>query len=114
MTLETRSRQAGKATIVALAGSITLGPGAAGLRRSLTAAIEASPRLVLDLAAVDRIDSAGIGELLAAYTSATRKGGAVKLLRPNSRICTLLELTKLDRLLEVFTDEQEAVASFGG
>jgi len=74
MALETRSRQAGKVRIVELAGSITLGPGAAGFRRSLAEALDSSPRLVLDLAAVDRIDSAGIGELLAAYTSATRKG----------------------------------------
>ena len=69
-------------------------------------------KIVLDLARVTRIDSAGIGMLVSKYLTAFRKGGRLKLLHLTRRADNALHLTKLSSVFEVFDSEDEAVASF--
>jgi anti-sigma B factor antagonist len=69
--------------------------------------------LLVDFAAVPMIDSAGIGELMATHSTATRRGGRLKLLHTPSRVHDVLQLTFVLTLFEVFDDEDRAVSSFG-
>ena len=46
------------------------------------------------------------------YTTVTRKGGKLKVLKPNARVHELLVITRLLSVFEVFDDEQAAVDSF--
>ena len=61
---------------------------------------------------VDAMDSLGIGDLVGAYTIVSRRGGALKLLRPSRKIKLLMEITALDQLFEVFSEEGDALGSF--
>jgi anti-sigma B factor antagonist len=70
-------------------------------------------RLVLNLADVPYIDSAGLGAIAHTYTSAWRRGGEMKLLNVVARNRQLLNVTKLLSVFEVFESEDEAVRSFG-
>ncbi len=68
--------------------------------------------VVVDLGAVEYIDSTGLGILVICFTSLKKLGGALKLVNPNKRNVELLLLTKLHTVFEVFTEVQEAVNSF--
>jgi len=69
-------------------------------------------RLVLDLGELATVDSSGIGLLARFLTSAKQQGGSLKLLNPSKFVVQTLKLVGLLNLFEVFTDAQDAVASF--
>jgi anti-sigma B factor antagonist len=68
--------------------------------------------LILNLEEVPMMDSVGLGMLVAAYTSFTRKGNKMVLLNVGRSIRYLLVITKLDQVFEKYDDEDEAVESF--
>jgi anti-anti-sigma factor len=49
-------------------------------------------QLILDLARVEAIDGAGVGELMAAWTAARAGGGALRITRPPRRVRRLLQV----------------------
>jgi len=69
--------------------------------------------VVLDLGAVSYIDSASIGCLMDVHRLLTDKGGAVGLCGLQPRVETMLSMTGVHRIIRVFREEEEAVASFG-
>ena len=64
------------------------------------------------MAHVGYIDRSGLGEVVAAYTTAANQGGSLKLLNLQSKAKDLMQLTKLYTVFAVFEDESTAVASF--
>jgi anti-sigma B factor antagonist len=60
------------------------------------------------------VDSVGIGELVASFTAAQHRGGAIKLFGVTRRLNDLLVIAKLLNVFECFDNEQEAIDSFGG
>jgi anti-sigma B factor antagonist len=58
------------------------------------------------------MDSSGIGEMVACYTTVTRRNGQLKLLRLSPKINDLLQVTQLITVFDVFENEAEALASF--
>ena len=58
------------------------------------------------------MDSSGIGELIANYTTISRQGGQVKLLNLTDKIQDLLVITKLLTVFDVYDNEAEALNSF--
>jgi anti-sigma B factor antagonist len=69
-------------------------------------------QLVLNLADVPYIDSAGLGEVVRTYTTVKRQGGSLKLLNLTKRITDLLAITKLLTVFETYDSEADAVRSF--
>jgi anti-sigma B factor antagonist len=61
---------------------------------------------------VNYIDSAGLGELVSAYTTVKNSGGELKLLNLTKKVKDLLVITKLLTVFDVKETEQEAVGSF--
>jgi anti-sigma B factor antagonist len=66
----------------------------------------------MNLAEVRYIDSAGLGELVAAYATVTRAGGQIKLVNTESRIKDVLQITKLGTVFELCSNEAAALKSF--
>ena len=58
------------------------------------------------------MDSTGVGELIANYTTVTRQGGQLKLLSLTQRIRDLLVITKLLTVFDSYDNEAEALKSF--
>jgi anti-anti-sigma factor len=56
--------------------------------------------VVVDLAAVDRIDSTGVGILASIYTSAHRRGGRVFVVNADARARDVLSIMRLMDFLE--------------
>jgi anti-sigma B factor antagonist len=63
---------------------------------------------VFDLMHVDYIDSSGLGQLVAMWTSVRTKEGNLCVVRPSSRVQRLLKVTKLGIIFDVFEDLEKA------
>jgi len=112
--MKSQIRDRGDVRIVELSGKITIGSGDVKIRELIDESVAAGKKnLVLDLAGVSTIDSSGIGEMVACYTTVTKKGGHLKLLRLSPKINDILQVTQLITVFEVFDNEAEAVSSFG-
>jgi anti-sigma B factor antagonist len=111
--LDVSERQAGDVTILDLSGEVRIGDSSVALRDSIRKLADTGKtKVLLNLAGVKYIDSTGIGELIANYTTVTRQGGQLKLLKLTDRIQNLLVITKLLTVFDSFEDEAEALRSF--
>jgi anti-sigma B factor antagonist len=106
-------REVGMVTIIDLSGLLRLGESSAVLRTAIRELIDKQrSKIVLNFQDVTEIDSAGIGELVAAYTTVKSKNGLLKLLHPPQKVSNILKLTQLLRVIDVYADEDAAVRSF--
>jgi len=106
-------RNAEGVIIVDFAGRLVAGIGDEVLHDVINELLAAEwKQILLNLSAVSRIDSAGIGELVTSIRLAERFETTVKLLLPGGRVRDVLELSQILPLLDVFEDEQEAIESF--
>ena len=71
-------------------------------------------RLLLNLSQVPYMNSWGVGELATSFVSARNRHGKLKVAASQSRVTRMLEISKLDTVIEVFDTEAEALNSFGG
>jgi anti-sigma B factor antagonist len=111
--LSTNRRQSGSVTIVDLSGRIDLGEATLILRQTIRDLVESGrTKIILNLSEVNSMDSAGVGELVGAYVPVKSKGGELKFLNPTKKVLSILQLTQLESIFEVFTDEQTAIRSF--
>jgi anti-sigma B factor antagonist len=111
--LDVRERQAGDVSILDMSGSVRIGDGAVALRdavRKLTG--EGKKKVLLNLGGVNYMDSSGVGELIANYTTLSRDGGQLKLLNLTDKIQNLLVITKLLTVFDTYDNEAEALSSF--
>jgi len=107
------SRTVDDVEIISLQGKITIGAGDTQLREVITNAVNAGKnKILLDLSGVTTIDSSGIGELVGSYTTATNRGGKLKLLHLPAKLNELLHVTQLITVFEVYENETEAIGSF--
>jgi anti-sigma B factor antagonist len=113
MVLTASTRNERGVTVIDLNGRITLGDPAALLRETVRREAEKNPRLLLNFAEVNFVDSAGLGELVGCYTTLLNRRGSVRLVNVQPRLKELLKMTRLYTLFEVYDDEQAALDSFG-
>jgi anti-sigma B factor antagonist len=106
-------RQVSDVTILDLQGKILIGEGDDALREAVTKLVDGGKtKILLNLADVPYVDSAGLGEIVRCYTTVSRKGGKLKLLNLTKKIQDLLSITKLLTVFETYDAEGEAVKSF--
>src|SRR4051812_46178043 len=111
--MQIEERAVGEVVVLDLKGKITLGEGDELLKDKVNSLINQGQRkILLNLAGVPYLDSAGLGEVVRAYTTVSRQGGSLKLLNLTKRITDLLSITKLLTVFETFDAEDEAVRSF--
>ena len=111
--MQIEERAVGDVVVLDLKGKITLGEGDELLKDKVNSLVnQGHKKIVLNLADVPYIDSAGLGEVVRTYTTVSRQGGSLKLLSLTKKITDLLSITKLLTVFETFDSENEAVRSF--
>ena len=111
--MQIQERAAGDVMVLDLKGKITLGEGDELLKDKVNSLVnQGHKKIILNLADVPYIDSAGLGEIVRTYTTVSRQGGSLKLLNLTKRITDLLAITKLLTVFETFDSESDAVKSF--
>ena len=100
-------------TVLDLQGKMLIGEGDELLREKINGLVEkGNSKIVLNLAEVPYVDSAGLGEIVRCYTTVSRGNGKLKLLHLTKRIKDLLSITKLLTVFEHYDTEEEAIKSF--
>ena len=110
--MQIEERAVGDVVVLDLKGRVTLGEGDQLLKDKVNSLVnQGRKRIVLNLAGVPYIDSAGLGEIVGSYTTVSRQGGSLKLLNLTKKITDLLAITKLLTVFDTFESEDEAVRS---
>jgi anti-sigma B factor antagonist len=112
--MQISERTIGEVTVVDVSGKVTLGEGGDTMMKDKLRSLvhQGRLKLLLNLADVSYVDSAGLGAIVQSYTTVTNQGGALKLVHLTKRIKDLLAITKLITVFETYDSEAEAVASF--
>ena len=113
--MQIEQRIGGNVAIIKVTGDITLNKGGDVLLKDKVQSLlqQGHKNLLLDLADVSYVDSAGLGELVQAYATTKNRGGSLKLMSVTKRLRDLLVVTKLLTVFETFDSEASALASFG-
>ncbi len=98
--------------VVHLSGAIFFDEESTFLRVQVKDLLDKSLQIVLDLGNVTRIDSSGLGTLVALYASARKVGGDIKLANLGNHIKEALRITRLVTVFDIFDRTEDAVASF--
>lgn len=111
--MEIDVRQMDDVIILDMEGRLTAGTGDHVLRAAMNQLVADNwKKILLNLSEVRKIDSAGIGELMASIKLARRFECEARLLNVKGQVLQILELSQLLPLLKVYQDEDEAVSSF--
>ncbi len=114
MAFSTKTREKSGVHIVELRGRLVLGDATRQVRDTVkNLAAQGQAKILLDVGSVDYIDSAGLGTMVACFSSVQNGGGQLKLLHVGKKVHEQLAITKLVTVFENFEDEEQAVASFG-
>jgi len=107
------TRVEGDVVVIDAEGKIILGEGDVEIKQAVDELVkQGRKKILLNLAKVPYMDSAGLGEIIRCYTALRKSGGYFKLLSPNARVLDLLNITKLLTVFDSYDDEETALASF--
>ncbi len=113
MALKMTNREVDGVAVVALEGRIVLGEESNALRERIKSLLAADQKkIVLNMDNVTYIDSAGLGTLVAAHTSAKSQKAGLKLSNLGSKFQEVLQVTKLLTVFDVYDSEAAAIGSF--
>jgi anti-sigma B factor antagonist len=106
-------RVVGGVAVLDLSGKLALGDGDGLLKDKVNSLVhQGLKEIALNLGGLSYMDSAGLGELIAVHSTATRNGGHIKIFNLTKRVSELLVITKVLTVFDVFDSEQEALKSF--
>lgn len=106
-------RQEDDVIVVDFEGRLVAGTGDELLREVVNELLaEGYKKILLNLAKATRIDSAGVGELVASIKLGKRFDSAVKVWLTGGRVRDVLELSHILPAIDVYDSEAEALASF--
>jgi anti-sigma B factor antagonist len=110
--MEIRARVRDRVCILDLSGRMTLGGGDVVLKDKVTQLLgTGEQRFVLNMAQVPYLDSAAVGEIVAAHKRVREAGGEMKVVL-GPRAQEVFVITRLNLVLDVHDDEDSAVAAF--
>lgn len=112
--VEVTERQAGPAVVVGVTGRLVVDQRLCPFCERIDALLDSGARqFVIDLKGISYMDSAGVGALVWKYRSVTGRGGTFKLLQPSPRVRTLLHITRLDTIFDIYESEAAAIGTPG-
>lgn len=112
-SLQINERQVGDVTVLDLNGLLVLDDGDVVFRDAVNDLMARGQlRMVVNLADVTYIDSAGIGMLISRYLGVKRQGGEMKLANLTSRSHRVMTITHLLTVFEAFNSVDDAIRSF--
>ena len=112
--LQIIERRVNDVTVLELIGDMTLDDGDLVFRRKIHELLEEGRiKILLDLGGLTKIDSAGVGMLVAKLNTTRDKHGDMKLLHLTSRSSRVFGMMKILTAFETLEDEAQAIQSFG-
>ncbi|HTP69985.1 MAG TPA: STAS domain-containing protein [Dongiaceae bacterium] len=113
MNMTAKTRHTGSVAIVDIRGRIVLGEECASLGKLMSDLLgKGHNKILLNLADVHRVDTAGLAHIMSGLTSARKHKGDLKLLNPAKDLQSVLEITRMLSVLDICYDEAAAIESF--
>lgn len=113
MSLRITCGEVNDVCVLWLDGWIVLGEETGALREMVKTLMgQGQKKLLLNMTNVTLIDSAGLGALVAAYSSTKTGGASLRLCNLGAKFSALLQMTKLITLFEVYETQADALKSF--
>jgi anti-sigma B factor antagonist len=107
------TKEANGITVVNLEGSVLGGPDATALNDLLHKLVEKrKKKVVVDLGGVQTMNSSGLSMLIGGLQTIRNAGGELKIAGASKKIESLLVITKLSTVFEVYPTLREATESF--
>jgi len=115
MGFQLQTREIGGIVVVDAVGKLTLTDGQTKLRDLMHVSTgDGMKKFIFNLTRVEFIDSYGIGELARCYSVARRIGGEIKLAGANQKVLDVLEISRMNKLFEIYAEDAAALQAFGG
>lgn len=113
VTIKMTNSEVDGVSVVTLDGRIVLGEESNSFREKLKSMLaEGKKKIILNMANIKYIDSAGLGTLVAAHLSAKTQGASVRLCHLGEKFHEVMQITKLLTIFDVYDTEAAAVSSF--
>jgi anti-sigma B factor antagonist len=107
-------RMIGDIAVIDLEGRITIGETNRQLHEELRSLVtDGTNQIILNLMKVKGVDSSGLGELVAGYSTLKAHGGDLVIINMPTKVMELMTLTKLYTLFDVYQTEAEAISALG-
>ncbi len=102
----------GDVTIVVVHEKTIDARNAQAVKTRIQGMLQPSMKLVLDLSAVEFLDSSGLGILLSCLRQLTSSGGQMKLTGVSKPVRAILELVRFHRIIDIYNDRDEALRAY--
>jgi anti-anti-sigma factor len=112
MPLSLQSQKIDDVVVIRCQGRIVVGPEIAALQLELEKRTQLTKKVVLQLAEVTFIDSAGLGGLVRQFGVLRGQGGDLKLCQVSPFLLQVLQVTNLHRVFSLYESETDAVRAF--
>ena len=114
MTLRMTDRSMNDIDVLDIEGRLVLGEESNAFRERVKSMLAAGKKkIVLNLANLGYVDSAGLGTLVATFHSARSQGATLRMAHLGSKFKDLLQVTRLLTVFETYDSEAAAIESFG-
>jgi anti-sigma B factor antagonist len=111
MELRTDVSEVGGWTVVTVHGEIDVATSPTLRERLIDLVNGGATRLVLDLEAVDFLDSTGLGTIVSLLKRVRTHGGDLRLVCTEARIRRLFEITGLDKAVPLHASLDDAISA---
>jgi len=113
MALRITDREVNGVSILDMEGRLVLGEESNTFRERFKSLLTVGKKkIVLNMANVTYIDSAGLGTLVASYNNARSQGATLKLANLGARSKEVLQVARVMPFFDIFETDSAAVASF--
>ena len=103
----------GDVAVFRMSGQMTIGEGDIQFRQAVTEQLmRGDKKLLIDMKGLKYLDSAGLGEMVRAFTTVRKAGGSMRLLHLMDKARELFTVTRLISVFEHFESEKDALAAF--
>lgn len=110
--MQLHERTIGNTTVLDVTGHITMGRGTTEFRDRIDSLLARErTRIVVNMGGVSYVDSAGLGELVAARTAVATSGGQIMLVNLTKTLDALMIITKLSTVFDISSSEDDAIAA---
>ena len=111
--MRVESKESGDVAVVDLQGQLVAGTGDRQLHETINELLgREAKKIVVNLTGVTRLDSSGLGELVAGVQLAERFGSTIRFVKPEGTVYRVLEIARLLPALNLHESEAEAVEAF--
>lgn len=113
MPVDCKVRKERGVTIISVHGQMVVGQKDLGLMSTVVDHLKnGESEFVIDLGHVEALDSAGVGELVAANVAAKERDAELHLANLDDSVGKVLQMALVHKIIQTFDTQKEAVADF--